>query len=83
MFVRGFYRYGFLNVVLLGYSDGTFLGRVNEGELGASDGIFLGNSKWTPVGWFGRTVGQKLRMGVNSGRQMEFSWGIYNWTLAG
>ena len=30
--------------------------------------------------WYGRGIGCKVRTGVNSRRQMEFSWEISNWT---
>ena len=38
---RGFCGYVFQNGMLLGYSDGIFLGQVNECELRASDGGLL------------------------------------------
>ena len=89
----------FLNGMLLGYSDGIFLGWMNGCELGASYGGLLRNFKCTPAGRFGRSFGHKFQIGVNSGRQMNFPWEISNgpylgdlegglvrnstWTLAG
>ena len=40
----------FLNGILLGYSDGIFLGWLNGCELRASDGDFLENVEWNPAG---------------------------------
>ena len=45
MYGREFCEYGFLNDIMLGYSGGILLGRVNGCELEASDGNSLGNVK--------------------------------------
>ena len=38
---KGLYEYIFLNVIVIGYSDGILLGQVNGYELRASYGDFL------------------------------------------
>ena len=65
---------------LLGYPDGILLGRVNRCELGASDGDSLRNVELAPDWLYGRGLGLKVRMGVNSGCQIKCSWEIFNWT---
>ena len=57
---KGFYGHGFLNGILIGYSDGTLLGRANGCDIGASGRYFLGNVKWTLAWWSGRGLGQKI-----------------------
>ena len=42
----GLYGYVFLIDILLGYSDGIMMGRVNGCEIGASYKDFLGNVEW-------------------------------------
>ena len=46
--------------LLLGYSDGILLGRVNGCSLGAADVDFLGNVEYTPAWCYGRVFGQKI-----------------------
>ena len=47
-------------------------------ECGASDGVLLGNGPW--LGDMEGYRFRKIRLGVNVGHQMEFSWEIDNWT---
>ena len=45
--LKGVFWIWFFISLLLGYSDGIMLRRMNGCELGASDGYFLGNVEWT------------------------------------
>ena len=65
---------------LLGYPDRILLGRMNRCELGASDGDSLRNVELAPDWLYGRGLGLKVRMGVNSGCQINCFWEILNWT---